>query len=137
VSRLPTAVACALCAAALAACNSPENERGSGAGERGREVARTVESLERAIARRDFRAVCRDLFTRAVREQAGGRACPSMLRRTSRGLRRPRIRIRSVSLRGERAVAEVTTLAAGQTPARDTIQLVREGGRWRVAALGG
>lgn len=130
-------VACALSAVALAACNSSENERASGAGERGREVARAVKSLERAIARRDFRTVCRDLFTRAVREQAGGRECASMLRRTSRGLRRPRIRIRSVSLRGERAIVEVTTVAAGQAPARDTIQLVREGGRWRVAALGG
>lgn len=136
MTRLPTVAVCALLAVALTACNSSGETEGR-VSESGRDAARTVQALERGIARRDFAGVCRDLLTRAVREQAGGRGCAAMLRRTSRGIRGPRIRIRSISLQGSKAVVEVTTVAEGQAPARDTIQLVREGGRWRVAALGG
>ena len=105
-----------------------------------REAARAgdaVERLERAIARRDFRTVCRTLFTRALRERLGGRRCPAMLRASARGVRRPRIRVEAISLQGSRARVRVVTTAARQAPARDVIVLVKERGAYRVDGLAG
>lgn len=129
------AAAAIACGLALAACNGDEPAQTSV----GRDASRAgdaVVRLERAIARRDFRRVCRALFTRALRERLGGRRCPAMLRSAARGVRRPRIRVEAISLRGSRARVRVVTTAASQAPARDVIVLVRERGDYRVDGLG-
>lgn len=131
------AAGAAVCSIALAPGCDRASEPPREVSAQAKAVGATVEALERAIARRDFETVCRRLLTRAVREQAGGRRCPAMLRRTARGVRDPRIWIRSISIQGSRAEAKVVTTAAGQAPAPDTIELVREDGGYRVAALGG
>jgi hypothetical protein len=130
------AAAVTLSALAMAGCNGddPAETRIT------REAARAgdaVERLERAIARRDFRRVCRTLFTRALRERLGGRRCPAMLRASARGVRRPRIRVEAISLQGSRARVRVVTTAARQSPARDVIVLVKERGAYRVDGLAG
>jgi hypothetical protein len=125
-----------LAAAGLGACGGDSGQERE-ISRTAREVGATIAALERATARHDYQTICRELFSRAVREQAGGLDCPRRLRRTAGGVRRPRIVVESIAIRGTRAEAEVRTVAAGQAPARDRIELVREGGRWRVAALGG
>jgi hypothetical protein len=130
------AAAVTLSALAMAGCNGddPAETRIT------REAARAgdaVERLERAIARRDFRRVCRTLFTRALRERLGGRRCPAMLRASARGVRRPRIRVEAISLQGSRARVRVVTTAARQAPARDVIVLLKEHGAYRVDGLAG
>jgi Putative lumazine-binding len=102
-----------------------------------REIAQVVERLERATAQRDFSTLCDDLFTEAARERAGGEDCERLTRSAAEGIARPRITVKAIELKGERALVEVTTRATGQAEVADTLELRREGGEWRVEALGG
>ena len=99
-------------------------------------VAAVVERLERAIAAEDFAAVCDELFTADARRRSGGDECAAQLRSAAEGVRRPSIRLRGIQVTGDRAIAEVTTSAAGEARVRDELRLRRENGRWRVEALG-
>ncbi|MEX2196683.1 MAG: hypothetical protein WD844_15490 [Thermoleophilaceae bacterium] len=100
-------------------------------------IGETVEQLERALAARDFRRICRRLFTEALRERLGGGECPGKLRRSVRDVRSPSITVEAISLQGSRrARARVVTRAERQAPARDVIVFVREGGGFRVDGLG-
>ena len=103
----------------------------------GKEVADVVVRLERATRRGQFEVVCDDLFTRAARARAGGRNCVRLLRSTARDVRRPRIRLLSVRIDGNRAEARVRTRSEGQAAVDETIDLLREGGRYRIASLRG
>lgn len=103
----------------------------------GREVAEVVSRLELATRRRQFEVVCDELFTRAARARAGGGNCVRLLRSTAKDVRRPRIRLLSVRVKGNLAAARVRTLAEGQAAVEETIDLLREGGRYRIAALRG
>ena len=103
----------------------------------GKQVADVVTRLERATRRREFGVGCDELFTRAARTRAGGGNCVRLLRSTAKDVRRPRIRLLSVRIDGNRAEAQVRTLAEGQAAVEETIDLLREGGRYRIAALRG
>ena len=100
-----------------------------------REIAQVVERLERATAAGDFSAVCDDLFTAAARERAGGGDCERLTRSAAQGIERPRLRLTAIEVEGGRAIARVTTQAAGQADVPEAIELRREGGEWRVEAL--
>lgn len=102
-----------------------------------KQVAETVAKLERATVTRDFRTICEELFSPVAREQAGGEDCADSLRGATSDLRGPRIRLLSIRIDGERASARVRTLAEGQAAVDETIELVREDGRYLIAALGG
>ena len=41
-----------------------------------KEVAAAVEQFEHAVARRDFKTICDELFTATARQRAGGCRCP-------------------------------------------------------------
>ena len=103
----------------------------------GRQVAEVVTRLERATRRRQFEVVCDELFTRAARARAGGGNCVRLLRSTAKDVRRPHIRLLSVRINGNRADARVRTRAQGQAAVEETIDLQRERGRYRIAALRG
>jgi hypothetical protein len=100
-----------------------------------KEIAATVDRLERAIAHRDFGEVCDRLFTAAARERAGGADCEKQLTAAAEGLRRPAIEIRGIDVTGNRAAVKVASTAEGQARLIDTLQLRREGKRWLVEAL--
>jgi len=100
-------------------------------------VADTVEAFERATRRRDYDLICSELFSRVVRRQSGGRDCPELLARRARSVRDARIELRAIEVKGSRAEARVITTARGQRAVKETIELVLERGRWRIAALGG
>jgi hypothetical protein len=100
-------------------------------------VVATVQALERATRRHDFRTICNSLFTDAARRRAGGRGCPRLLRSTGREVRRPSIRVLSIELRGRRATVRVRTRAADQPPIDDTLKLVRGRDGYRIDALAG
>jgi hypothetical protein len=118
---------------------------GCGGGESGKpkpisgapkQIADLVQRLEKATAQRDFTTICDDLLAATTRRQAGGAECPDVLDQRARGVRRPRIRIQSIEVQGNQALARVRTTAAGQAPTSDVIRLVREQGRFRVLSLG-
>jgi hypothetical protein len=102
------------------------------------EIAATVQRLERATAAHDWPTICKELFTEAARERAGGGDCPRLLGTAAAGVRRPTIEIRGIQVReGGRARVEIRTRSAGQEPASDALELRRERGEWRVEALAG
>jgi Putative lumazine-binding len=123
-------------AALMAGCLGGEEDPRPASGPP-REIAQVVERLERATAQRDFSTLCDDLFTEAARERAGGEDCERLTRSAAEGIARPRITVKAIELQGERALVKVTTRATGQAEVADTLVLRREGGEWRVEALGG
>jgi len=100
-----------------------------------KEIAATVDRLERAIADGDYGQVCNRLFTEAARSRAGGADCAEQLTAAAEGVRRPAIVIPGIDVEGNRAIVRVATTAAGQARLIDTLQLRREGRRWLVEAL--
>jgi hypothetical protein len=101
-----------------------------------KEIAATVEQLERAVAAHDYAEVCNELFTRSARQRSGGADCPKQLRVAAEGVRRPRIEVGGITVEGDRAVVTVRTRAEGQARVSDQLRLRREAGRWRVDSLG-
>jgi hypothetical protein len=101
-----------------------------------REAATVVQRLQKATAARDYATICDALLTASERAQAGGENCAQLMAERAKGIRRPRIRIRGIELMRNGARVSVQTTAVGQAPTSDTIRLVREGGRLRIAALG-
>jgi hypothetical protein len=100
-------------------------------------VATVVERLERATRAGDYGTICDRLLTPAARLRAGGEGCEASLRESVGELRRPRIRILSITIEGDRALARVRTRAEGQGAVDETIELERLGRRYRIAALAG
>ena len=133
--RAGASVVCAALLAASGCGGGGDDERTSGG--LAREASAVIEELERAIAAGEFERICSELLSAEVRRQAGGGDCPAMLRRTSAGVRRPRIDVREIRIEGATAVVEVVTTAAGQARVPDTIRLVREAGAYRISSLSG
>jgi hypothetical protein len=100
------------------------------------EAVSVVGQFQRATARADYRAICDGLFTASARRRAGGRRCVALLRSRAGDVRRPRIDLLGIELRGDRARVRIRSRASGQPPATDVLDLVRQGGRYRIDALG-
>ena len=100
-----------------------------------REVAAVVDQLERATRQGDFAGICRDILTAAARERAGGAGCERQIGSAAEGLERPRIEVKSIEVKADRAAVRLQTKAAGQALVSDTLTLRKEDGEWRVEAL--
>jgi hypothetical protein len=100
-----------------------------------KEVAATVQALDRAVRKRDWRAVCDRLFTSAARERAGGKDCARLASSSAGALRGPRIELVGIEVSRGGAQARVRTQARGQAPLIDTLTLRRVGGRYRIESL--
>jgi hypothetical protein len=122
---------------AAGGCSLGGDEEPKPASGTARQIGETVTQLERAVAGRDWAGVCRDVFTAAARKRAGGGGCAKALAMSAEGVRRPRIEVREIEVRGDEARVEVSTMAAGQARVADVLELRREGGEWRVEALAG
>jgi hypothetical protein len=101
-----------------------------------KDAADVIQRFEKATAQQDFTTICDELLAASTRKQAGGADCPAVLDQRARGVRRPRIRIQSIEVKGNQAQVRVRTTAIGQAPSSDVIRLVRENGRFRVLSLG-
>ena len=95
-----------------------------------------MDRLERAVANRDYEQICDRLFTARARKRAGGAECASQLGSAAEGVRRPRIEIRGIDVKGNRASVKVRDHSEGQASLMDKLELRRQGGRWLVEALG-
>jgi hypothetical protein len=102
-----------------------------------REAADTVLQLETAVAGRDWPGICNRLYTREARKAAGGERCTTTLAQSAGGLRDARIKVLRLRIKGKSATATVAASSNGKRAVTDTIQLVREGGRFRIAAASG
>jgi hypothetical protein len=110
-----------------------ETPRVSGAA---KDVVATVMQFETALANRDWATICTRLYSSRARAAAGGARCPATLAQSAGGLREPRVKILSVVVRGQAATVTVSASVNGKPAVTDAIQLVREGGRFRIVSAG-
>ena len=101
-----------------------------------KEVAAAVERFEQAVARRDFKTICDQLFTATARQRAGGDDCVAQTSSAVEGLRRPRLQIEEIRVSDATATVKVATEAAGQARVIDSMKLRKTDGRWLVEAVG-
>jgi hypothetical protein len=127
------------CAAilALSGCSLGSDHEAQPAGGAPNAVAATMQAFDQALRAHDYRGVCNELFTAAARRRAGGRDCERLLRSTAAGVQKPRVRILAIRIEGKRATVRVRSSASNQRPLVDEVELVREGGGYRIAALAG
>jgi hypothetical protein len=127
--RLAAAAALAALAVSGAACGKSDED----------EVRATLTRFEKATAQKDYGALCDELLARELvgRLRSVGLPCPQALRRALGQVIQPSVQIDRIKVDGSTALARITTTAAGQTPSRDTLRLVKQDGSWRVSALSG
>ena len=99
-------------------------------------VVATVMQFETALAGRDWAGICTRLYSARARAAAGGARCASNLAQSAGPLRDPRVKIVSIVVRGSAATVIVSASVNGRAPVTDAIQLVREGGGYRIASAG-
>jgi hypothetical protein len=130
-ARAPAAALTVVLALSLAAA-------GCGASDT-KKVRRTLQAFQRATAAKDFRTLCDRVLAKELVDRLSnvGLPCEVALQRGLAGVRAPRLQVRRIRIRGDVALAEVRTTAAGQRPSDDTIRLVRQGDDWRVSTLSG
>jgi len=109
----------------------------AGGGPEARPVAAVLRRYAAAVRAGDARTICRDLLARSVVERVegvGGNCARDLIGpRIEEGGPDYAIAVRSISVDGVRAVAQIT--ARERDGSRDSHQpLVREGGDWRLAA---
>ncbi|MGH3100815.1 MAG: nuclear transport factor 2 family protein, partial [Thermoleophilia bacterium] len=101
-----------------------------------KEVVAAVERFEQAVAQRDFKTICDELFTATARQRAGGDDCVAQTSSAVEGLRRPRLQIEEIRVTDDSAVVRVATEASGQARVTDSLELRKTDGRWLVEAVG-
>jgi len=131
--RATCAVAALSCALLFVACGT--NARRKHVQGPPQQVTDTVNAFQHDLLTRDWPDLCEQVFSAAARAQAGGGSCPDFVKSGAAGLRGERIRIRSIDVHAGKASAAVVTTAEGQAPVAETIDLVLEGGRYRISAL--
>jgi hypothetical protein len=124
----PLALILLACVLSLTACSRDSDER---------EVRDTLRAFGDATARKDYQRLCDELFSEKLVEEVRQTVpCEVALKNSSLDeARAPKLEVRSVKLDGDTATAVVRTSAANQPPSQDTVRLVRERERWRIAAL--
>jgi hypothetical protein len=125
----------AACCALLVACGNGAKQQKQQAKKPAQQVADAVAALQHDLGTRNYKDLCEQVFSSQARQQAGGVSCPTILARESQGIRNPKIEIQRIDVNATGAVARVMTSADGQAKVPETIQLVRENGRYRVLAL--
>jgi hypothetical protein len=118
----------------LAACGGGSHARSDAD-----RVRDTLGAFGAASARHDYRRVCGELLAKPVIDSVrrAGLTCENAMKTALEGVQAPKIEVRQVTIKGDRASAKVHTTAANQPASDDTVALVREGGDWKIGALAG
>lgn len=101
-----------------------------------KEAVEVVEAFRKALATRDFATICDELYTTEAREAAGGDDCQSVLAQETAKLRNPEVKIVGLTVTRDGAAVNVQASVNGERPVADTIRLVRQKGRFRIASAG-
>lgn len=127
--RIAAAAVIAALSATAAACGRSDEEK----------VRDTLTRFEAAAAKKDYARLCDDLLARELvgRLRTVGLPCRRALSLSLGPVLQPSVHVEEVRVRGDTALARITTTASGQRPSRDTMRLVRQDGDWRVSALSG
>ena len=138
ITSLLAAAALALAAAGCGADANPPADTPEGEFT-GRElaVANTVEDFAEAARQQDTEQICADLLSSALVDRLGGGRCADELKGSLRDTNAGDLTIppRGVRISGNEATVRVVT-ELGEDDATDTLGLVQERGRWRIAEVG-
>ena len=130
--------AVATCAALVAGCQPTASSSTNVSKFKGeqRQVAQTVADLRSAANDGKYDRICNELLAKALAGRIGahGRACPDAVHEAIRDADGIDMSVQSVQITDGRATARVK-LETGKKDRTTTLGLVREGGRWRIAAL--
>jgi hypothetical protein len=116
--------------AALAGCGGgPSDEK---------LVAQAVTSFGHATAAKDYATLCDKLLSPDLVDKVEqiGLPCQQALQKALGSVQDPRLTIGAIKVTGDRATADIRTSAANQSPSRDTLELQKVKGSWRIASLG-
>jgi hypothetical protein len=134
----PLALLLAVVLAALAAGCGPTAGSGNSAGKfKGaqQQAAQTIEDLQTAGQKNDEAKICNDLLAQALRAKLPN--CQRTVKAALKDTDSFDLTVDSVTVDGASATAHVRADRGKAPDERDTIGLVREGGRWRISSLGG
>ena len=101
------------------------------------QVRTTLTAFTRATAAKDYQALCDRILAPSLIADLKkiGLPCEIALQQGLGDVRRPRLIVGAVTVKGKTAVAEVRTSAEGQAPSKDTVELERTDAGWRIASL--
>jgi hypothetical protein len=101
-------------------------------------VRATLREFVRATEERDYAALCeRVLAPRLIDSfKQVGLPCELALEKGFEDVESPRLAVGAITVREDRATAQVRSSAEGESPSEDTVELVRVGEDWRIASLG-
>ncbi|MBA2348620.1 MAG: hypothetical protein H0V81_10035 [Solirubrobacterales bacterium] len=102
------------------------------------EVEATVTRFAEASAQKDYQMLCDQLLAPALVQNVEqyGLPCELAIKQGLGDVREPKLTLGKITVKDDRASAEVTTQAKGQMGSTDTLDLRRVSGEWRIAALG-
>ena len=132
---LPLAAGCAMLALVLSGCASAVSTSDF-LGE-ARVVAQTIANLQSDVTGANYKNVCtKDLAETIVTSLGGQKGCEAAIKRQLTDVDSLEASIvgKSVSVSGNTASARVESVYEGHKR-RSTIELVKEGGVWKVSAL--
>ena len=97
-------------------------------------VASTVEDLQTAAKDRKGTTICADLVTAELRDKISTTDCPKVMKDAVRDTDEVDLKVKTVKITGETAVASVQEKTGGDDRMR-TIEFQKVAGRWRISAL--
>jgi hypothetical protein len=129
-ARIAASIA-AVAALALAALGC-----GSGPSDEPARVRETMNSFKDSVESGDTATICTKLLARRLVANltALGLPCDVALQ-SFKSVKRPKLKVLRIKVRGKEAFATVRTNAVGQRPSEDTVHLIREGSDWRIDDL--
>jgi len=113
----------------LAACGGKEKPTQA--------VRKSVERFGKAVAAHDYQEICDNLLAGELIHVLEERGIPCELAlKTGLGeTKDAKIAIKTIAVNGDRALVGVRSTAANQPPSDDTLNLVKEHGKWKVSSL--
>jgi hypothetical protein len=113
----------------VAGCGGPTDEE---------QVRSVVDDLGEATASKDYQALCDRILAPKLVEQVKqiGLPCEVALQRGLGDVKNPKLTVGTITVKDDTATAEIRTVADGQAPSRDTLELVRVKDAWKVSSLG-
>jgi hypothetical protein len=132
--RLALAAVLPVLAAGAAGCGAAPASSGGFEGARG-DVAQVVTDLSSAARRKDTQKICTQILSRSLQQRvrAGTSDCQAEVKKAADDADDFDLTVRSVSITGDRAQAQVRQGADGPVT---SFAFVREGGDWRISGLG-
>jgi hypothetical protein len=100
-------------------------------------VRKSVERFGKAVAAHDYQELCDNLLATNLIAALEGRGVPCELAlKTGLGATKDaKISIKTIAVNSNRALVGVHSTAANQAPSDDTLNLVKEHGKWKVSSL--